>query len=88
SAPVPIVTPEARYSNEARKKRISGECLISFIVDGQGMPRNPRVVKSLGHGLDENALEAVSHYRFKPALKAGYEPIPVMISVAVDFKLH
>ncbi len=41
----------------------------------------------LGYGLDENAVGAVNRYRFKPAMKAGLEPVPVQITVEVNFRL-
>jgi TonB family protein len=78
---------EAPYTLEARKARINGYCLVSVIVDAHGMPQNPRVAKSLDPGLDQNALFAVKHYRFKPALKNG-SPVPVMITVEVNFRLY
>jgi periplasmic protein TonB len=87
TAPIPIVTPEAEFSDEARRAKYQGVCVISLIVDAQGYPRNPRVVQSLGMGLDEKALEAVLKYRFKPAMRAG-RPVPVMISVEVNFRLY
>jgi len=61
--------------------------VISIIVDAQGYPRNPRLVRSLGMGLDEKALEAVQRYRFKPAIKGG-KPVASMISVEVNFRLY
>jgi len=76
---------EARFSEEARKKNISGKCLFSLIVDVQGMPQDIREIKKLGYGLDENALAAVNQYRFRPAMKDG-EPVPVKIAVEVGFK--
>lgn len=85
-APVPLTTPEATYTDAARKAKINGVCNISLIVDRQGMPQNLRVVKSLDPGLDQNALVAVSRYRFKPAMRDG-EPVPVMVIVEVNFKL-
>jgi periplasmic protein TonB len=87
SAPVPIVSPEADFSDEARRAKFQGVCVISLIVDTQGNPVNPRVTRRLGMGLDEKALEAVSHYRFKPARKNG-KPVPVRIAVAVNFRLY
>lgn len=87
SAPVALFTPEAHFSDEARKARLQGECYISIIVDTNGIPRNPRVVKPLGKGLDEEAIKAVMQYRFKPALKNGSEPVPVMVTIAVNFRL-
>ena len=90
SAPVAINMKgiAAQFSNEARKKRIQGICLLSLIVDRNGLPENIRIVKSLGYGLDENAIEAVSRYRFRPAMKNGIEPVPVMITVEVNYRLY
>ncbi|HEY2860173.1 MAG TPA: energy transducer TonB [Terracidiphilus sp.] len=61
--------------------------MISLIVDAQGNPQNPRVVRHLGMGLDEKALQAVQGYRFKPARKNG-KAVPVMVTVAVNFRLY
>jgi TonB family protein len=88
SAPVPLLTPDAIFSDQARRKRISGVCLISLIVDAHGMPKNPGIVRGVGYGLDENAIAAVHHYRFKPALKGGFEPVPVMLAIEVNFRLY
>ena len=87
TSPVPIITPEAEFSDQARRSKFQGLCLISLIVDAHGNPVNPRVVRRLGMGLDEKALEAVRRYRFKPAMRAG-RPVPVLITVAVDFRLY
>ncbi len=88
SAPVPLITPEAEFSDEARRAKYQGEVMITLIVDAQGNPINPRVVRPLGMGLDEKALEAVRKYKFKPALKDGRTPVPVMITIAVNFRLY
>jgi periplasmic protein TonB len=88
SAPVPIVSPEAEFSDEARRAKYQGVCLVSLIVDAQGNPQNPRVIRALGMGLDEKALEAVRKYKFKPALKDGRTPVPVMITIEVNFRLY
>jgi TonB family protein len=83
-----IFAPEAEFSDEARRAKYQGAVLISVIVDAQGNPQNPRVVRQLGMGLDEKALEAIRKYKFKPALKDGKTPVPVMISILVDFHLY
>ncbi len=88
SAPVPIFQPEAEFSDEARRAKYQGVCLISLIVDAQGNPQNPRVIRALGMGLDEKALEAVRKYKFKPAMKDGRTPVPVMITIEVNFRLY
>jgi TonB family protein len=88
SAPVALVSPEAEFSDEARRAKYQGVCLIYVIVDAQGNPQNPRVVRTLGMGLDEKALEAVRKYKFKPAMKDGKTPVPVGITVEVNFRLY
>lgn len=88
SAPIAINAPEAEFSDEARRAKYQGVCLVSLIVDAQGNPQNPRVVRPLGMGLDEKALEAVRQYKFRPALKDGRTPVPVMITVEINFRLY
>ena len=87
SAPVPLNSVEAHFTDAARRAKYQGTCLISLIVDRNGLPQNTRVLKTLDYGLDQNATAAVSRYRFKPAMKNG-EPVPVMITVEVNFKLY
>jgi TonB family protein len=79
------VDPE--YSEKAWRARLQGICMITIIVDANGNPQNPRVVKPLGMGLDEKAIEAVMKFRFKPAMKDGKTPVPVQITVVVSFRM-
>lgn len=88
SQPRPLVTPEAHYSLIARKARLQGTCVIRLIVDEHGAPQNPQIAKPLGMGLDEEALDAVQHYRFHPAMKGGQIAVPVIITVEVNFALY
>jgi periplasmic protein TonB len=84
--PVPIYAPEAEFSDEARRSKYQGVCLISIIVDTHGNPQNPRVVQRLGMGLDEKAIEAIRRYKFKPGTRDG-KPVPVLITIEVDFRM-
>jgi TonB family protein len=88
SAPVVIHSVEAEFSDEARRAKYQGVCLISLIVDAQGNPQNIRIARALGMGLDEKAIEAIRQYKFKPAMKDGKTPVPVMITIEVDFRLY
>ena len=88
----PVIAPrliravDATYSDAARKARLQGVCLLSVIIDSNGMPREVTLKKALGLGLDEKAIEAIQHYRFKPALKDG-TPVSVMMNIEIEFKL-
>ncbi len=48
------------YSGEGARRRIEGVVEVAFTLDERGKPRNARVLRGLGHGLDEKALEAIS----------------------------
>ncbi len=97
SAPRLIFQREPEYSEEARKKKISGDCKLSVIIGKDGLVTDATVEVSTAEGqpkklqraaqtLDAKALEAVRQYRFKPASLAG-EPVPVAISVVVNFRI-
>jgi len=88
SAPVPLFQPEAEFSDEARRAKYQGVCLVGLIVDAQGNPQNVHIVRALGMGLDEKAMEAVRKYKFKPAMRDGKTPVPVYVNVEVNFRLY
>jgi TonB family protein len=87
SAPKVIYAPDPEYSEEARKARYQGTEVLWLVVDAEGIPQNIRVQRSLGMGLDEEALKAVKRWRFDPARKAG-QPVAVMINVEINFRLY
>ncbi len=86
SIPKVVFAVDPEFSDEARRAKYQGVVLISLIVDAQGNPQRVRVVRQLGMGLDEKAVEAVKQYRFKPGMKDG-KPVPVEINMEVNFQL-
>jgi TonB family protein len=84
--PVPIYTPDPKYTEAARKAKLSGNVILSLIVDSAGEPQNVQVARGLGNELDEKAVEAVQQYRFKPATKDG-EPVSAFLNVMVNFQI-
>jgi TonB family protein len=87
SAPTAISAPDPDYTEEARRAKKQGTCVLWLIVDSTGHPRDIKVVRGLGFGLDAKAVEAVKQWKFQPALKDG-RPVDVQISVQVDFHLY
>lgn len=85
--PKAIYQPEAEYSPEARKKQIDGKCLISMIVDAQGMPQRVHVVRCSDATFAQPSLASTSRYRFKPALTADGKAVAVVISIEVNFRI-
>ncbi len=86
SKPELIRKVEPEYSEEARKAKFQGVVVLYIIVDPNGNAINPRVMKSLGLGLDEKAVEAVKQWKFKPGYKDG-KPVAVAATVEVNFRL-
>jgi protein TonB len=86
SAPVLLHSVEPEFSEEARKAKASGNVLVSLIVDPQGRPQSVRVLRGVGMGLDEKAIEAVKQYKFKPATEGG-KPVAVQMNVEVEFQI-
>ncbi len=86
SNPVPIYRPEPQYSEEARKAKWGGTVTLSLVVDETGHTTNIHVLKPLGLGLDEKAVEAVSKWLFKPGMKDG-KPVKVYAQIEVTFRL-
>jgi TonB family protein len=88
SAPVILHGPDPEFSDEARRAKYQGICVISLIVDAQGNPQDIRVARVLGMGLDEKAIEAVRQYKFKPAMKDGKIPVAVRTNIEINFHLY
>jgi len=87
SAPRTLYAPDPEYSEEARRSRFQGSVLLALIVGPDGNPHELHIMRSLGLGLDEKALDAVRTWRFEPARKDGV-PVAVRISVEVNFRLY
>ena len=87
SPPRVISATDPQYSKEARKARVEGTVLLWLIVGPDGLAHDIKVARSLGHGLDQTAIEAVRTWKFKPGLKDG-RPVPVQINVELNFRLR
>jgi TonB family protein len=97
-APQVISSGDPEYTDQARRKKLSGSCEVELVVDAQENPREVHIVKSIGEGLkpklmkiaeglDQNAMKAVSQDRFKPAEYQG-KPVPVHLKISVDFQIY
>ncbi len=86
SAPTLISKVEPAYTESAKNNKIEGAVLLSVVIDSSGVPRNIVVMRGLGSGLDESAIEAITHWRFSPGRKNG-QPVAVRANVEVNFRL-
>jgi len=86
SAPKPTYAPDPQYSEQAHAAHYEGTVVLWLVVNAGGLPQDIKVQKSLGMGLDIEAIKAVRQWPFQPAMKDG-KPVPVMINVEVNFRL-
>jgi TonB family protein len=77
---------EPEYSKEARAALLAGTVLLQVIVGTDGKARDFKVLRSIGLGLDENAIAAVSRWEFEPGTKGG-QPVNVQAKIQVNFRL-
>lgn len=80
SKPVPA------YTQEAKNLRIEGEVLLEVVLEASGSLKVLRVVRGLGHGLDDNAMKAAEQIHFKPAMKDG-QPADSTVVLHIIFQL-
>ena len=85
--PVAIYSPEPSFSDEARKQKVQGIVMLMLVVGKDGRPYDIHVRQSLGMGLDEQAIETVKTWRFRPATLDG-RPVDTEIAVEVNFRLY
>jgi len=86
SAPVVIFQVDPEFSEEARKAKFMGVVTVNLWVDEKGNPQHVRVLRGVGMGLDEKAMEAVKQYKFKPAMEGG-KPVLVELNIEVNFQI-
>ena len=84
--PVAVFSPEPEYSDEGRRARVQGTVIIQVVVDPTGVIRDPRILQSLGLGLDEQALKVLTRWRFKPGTRDG-KPVAVYADIYLGFHL-
>jgi TonB family protein len=86
TAPSLLYKVEPEYSEEARIAKYQGTVVVTAVIGVDGTAQGMKVVRGLGLGLDDKALQAVSQWRFKPGIKDG-QPVPVIAQIEVNFRL-
>lgn len=86
TAPSLLFKVEPEYSEEARKAKFQGTVVLYCEVTERGVCQNVKIVRALGLGLDEKAIEAVQKWKFRPGYKDG-KPVTVAATIEVNFRL-
>jgi TonB family protein len=77
---------EPEYNEEARAAKYTGKTVLSVVIGTDGLAHNIRVVRGLGFGLDQRAIDAVNHWKFAPGIVDG-QPVPVAAMIEVNWRL-
>lgn len=77
---------EPSYAEEARRASYEGTVVLFVVVDPNGVAREIKVLRPLGLGLDEKAIEAVTQWKFQPGMKDG-EAVAVQATIEVNFRM-
>lgn len=85
-APVRRYAPPPQYTEIARKARREGVVTLEAVIDASGRVTRVEVIKRLGLGLDEAAVDAVTSWRFEPATYNG-KPVPVIYILTIVYRL-
>jgi TonB family protein len=78
---------KADYTEDARQRSISGEVVMEIVVRRDGSVGDVRILRGLGGGLNDRAVQAVRQWRFAPATRLG-SPVDVIVEVGVEFRLR
>jgi len=79
--------PEPPYTDEARKAKLQGNVTLRVLIGADGRAARIQLVKGLGLGLDEQALQAIRSWRFVPARDARRQPVPTWVTIETRFQL-
>lgn len=86
TVPKVLTRVDPKYTAEAKAAKVEGSVTLKVVVDRTGVARDIEVVKPLGAGLDESAVESVAQWRFDPGTKDGHA-VDVIATIEVNFKL-
>lgn len=88
SDPVPIQRPNPGFTPQAKDKKVEGSILLAVVIGKDGVVRNVKVLRGLGYGLDESAVDTVTkRWLFKPSLLNG-QPVTVQAMIEVTFHFY
>jgi TonB family protein len=85
--PIPLNSPQPRYTEEARNNKIEGNVTLRILVGTDGQVHQVRVVRGLPDGLDDQAIQAAYQLRFKPAMKGG-NAVAYWQTISIEFNLR
>jgi protein TonB len=79
--------PDPQYTDEAREAKLQGTVTLQVLVGADGRASQIRLVRGIGLGLDERAVQSVRGWKFIPARDASHRPVPSWVTIEAIFRL-
>lgn len=76
------------YTNRARQANVQGTVILEILISPEGRTQNIRIIKGLGYGLTEKAIETVGEWRFAPVTNPAGVPAAATTNIEVTFRLN
>jgi TonB family protein len=86
-APACLHCPDPSYTDPARAAKFTGTVLLDVVVSADGEAKSATIIQGAPFGLNENAMDTIRQWKFKPATRNG-QPVPVMVMIEVTFRLY
>jgi TonB family protein len=80
-----LIDPDS--NDYAQKNNIAGMVFLKMVVDASGRPSAVTIVRPIGFGLDEKAVEAIQRAQFRPGTLNG-KPVPELVNLQVTFRIY
>lgn len=87
TAPICLYCPQPSYTNPARDAKLQGSILLDLVVSPEGKMNSARILRGLPYGLNDNAINVLREWKFKPATVGG-QPVKVKVQIEVTFQLY
>ena len=87
TVPACAYCPNPNYTDEARAAKFNGTVILEVVVTAEGQVENISVVRKAGYGLEQNAIETVRKWQFKPATGPNGKPVATIVPIEVTFRL-
>jgi TonB family protein len=88
TVPVCVYCPNPSYTDQARAAKFNGSVILQVVVTAEGRVENISVVRKAGYGLEQNAIETVRKWQFKPATGPNGKPVSTIVPIEVTFRLQ
>lgn len=85
--PTCIYCSDPKFPEPGRRRKTMGTVVLQVIVEPDGTATDIKVLRRIGYGLDEAAVEAVRNWKFRPALDQEGRPTRVMVITEINFRL-